>query len=358
MTHPTQVTKPGRARGGRMAALWIILLVFAAPDVMAQSRVSTSAAPFLTMGTGARGSALGHAYTSIATGADALFWNPAGAARAADPRALGSVFFSHSQWLLDVDYNAFGLVVPVMGSQVLGFSIAQVNYGRMDVTTVNMPGGTGETFGATDLVAGLSYARPLTNTFYIGGTFKYVRQAIYDMTANTAAVDIGFVLDSDYFSGLRLAASIMNFGGQMRMSGINSRVFVDIDPNSSGSNDGLPAQLETMSWDLPLSFKFGAAVPLIRMENMRFELLADAHQTNDNGLNADVGGEMRFMVGPVNLDLRAGYKDFPLENSYSHLTYGGGVDMRFGGLRFGADFAFVPYEALGNVSIIDVRLNF
>lgn len=324
----------------------------------AQSRVSTSAAQFLTLGTGARGSALGHAYTTVAVGADALFWNPAGAARIGPGGDRGSVFFSHANWLLDTNYNAFGLVVPITSSGALGLSLAQLDYGRMDVRTVDLPEGTGETFGASDLVVGLSYAQPLTNSFYIGGTAKYVRQAIYDMTASTMAIDIGFVLESQYFNGMRLAASIMNFGGLMRMSGVNSRIFVDIDPAHRGSNNTLPAELETTGWDLPLSFKFGAALPLVKTSNVQIDLLSDAHQTNDNNLNADFGAEVRYSIGSFTLDLRGGYKDFPLENVTSHLTFGGGVDLRISGLRFGADYGYVPFEQLGNVSMVDLRLGF
>lgn len=342
----------------RASCIVSLLLVCVLSEAYAQNRVSTSAAQFLTIGTGARGSALGHAYTSIAKGADALFWNPAGAARVNDARYRGSVFFSHTQWLVDVDYNAFGLVVPITGSGVIGLSLAQMDYGRMDVRTVDLPEGTGETFGASDLVVGVSYAQPLTNRFFIGGTFKLVQQKIYDMSARTMAFDIGFVLESDYFNGMRLAASIMNFGGQMQMDGVNSRVFVDIDERNSGSNESLPAELETTKWDLPLSFKFGAAWPIINTANVRLDLLTDAHQTNDNGLNADVGTEVRFTVGAVNLDLRAGYKDLPLDNVYSHLTFGGGLDMRISAVRFGADFGYVPFEQLGNVSMLDFRLYF
>ncbi len=338
--------------------LSLLLAVAISLPASAQSRVSTSAAQFLTLGTGARGSALGHAYTTVATGADALYWNPAGAARLGPSGERGSVFFSHAQWLLDTNYNAFGLVIPVTSSGALGLSLAQLDYGRMNVTTVDLPEGTGETFGASDLVVGLSYAQPLTSNFYIGGTAKYVRQAIYDMSANTMAVDVGFVLESDYFNGLRLAASIMNFGGSMRMRGVNSRIFVDIDPTSEGSNNSLPAELETTGWDLPLSFKFGAALPVVKSSFLQIDLLSDAHQTNDNNLNADFGAEIRYTLGSFNLDLRGGYKDFPLENVTSHLTFGGGMDLRISGVRFGADFGYIPFEQLGNVKMFDLRLGF
>jgi hypothetical protein len=340
--------------------LWLLVAVLGtAGTAQAQSRVSTSAATFLTIGTGARGSALGHAYTGTATGADALYWNPAGAARAADLRYRGSVFFDHTEWLLGIDYNAFGLVIPVTGSGVFGLSLAQMDYGRMERRTVEFPEGTGETFGASDVVLGASYAQPLTDVFYIGGTFKYVRQSIYDMNASTMAFDVGFVLESDYFGGLTLAASIMNFGGKMQMNGINTRYFIDIDPQNSGSNQQLPARLETIKWDLPLSFKFGLALPVVQTSNLRLDLLSDAHQTNDNSLNADLGAQLQFTLNSLQLDLRSGYKDLALgDDVTSHMTYGGGLSMNMGGLRFGLDYAYVPFDYFEPVQMIDLRLGF
>ena len=337
----------------------LLLAAAAAAPAASQSRVSTSAAQFLTVGTGARGSAVGHAYTAIATGADALYWNPAGAARIEDARNRGSVFFSHNRWLLGIDYNAFGLVIPVSGSGVMGLSLAQVDYGRMDRRTVDLPEGTGETFGAADIVLGLTYAQPLTDLFYIGGTAKYVRQSIYDMAASTMAFDVGFILNSNYFNGLKLAASITNFGGKMRMDGINGRIFTDIDPQNSGSNESLPARLETGRWDLPLSFKFGLALPVVQTNGARLELLSDAHQTNDNNLNADLGARLQIDVQALSLDLRTGYKDLALGGDVTtHMTYGAGISVDAMGLRFAIDYAYVPSEFFEAVQIADLRLNF
>jgi hypothetical protein len=345
---------------GRGLGLCVALLVAGTPlPAQAQSRVSTSAATFLTIGTGARGSALGHAYTATATGADALAWNPAGASRLGSGDQRGSVFFSHADWLVDINYNAFALVIPVTRAGVFGLSLAQMDYGRMDVRTVDYPEGTGETFGAADLVVGLSYSQPLTDRFYIGGTGKYVQQRIYDMSASTMAFDIGFVLESDYFGGLRLAASIMNFGGLMQMSGVNNRIFVDVDETYSGSNIAIPATIETGKWNLPLSFKFGAALPVVQRQGFALELLADAHQTNDNNLNVDLGTEASVTVSGVSVNFRAGHKDAGLgDEVLSHWTFGGGLDFSLSDLRLGADYGYVPFDALGNVSMIDFRVHF
>ena len=347
-----------RRRGSasvRTVAVWIGVLI-GAGAVHAQSRVATTAGQFLTIGTGARGSAIGHAYTTLATGADALFWNPGGLARPYDARHRGSVFFTNTSWLADIEYNAFAVAIPVTASGVLGLHLAEMDYGRMDVRTVEQPEGIGQTFGAADFVLGLSYAQPLTDRFTIGGTVKGVRQAIWDMRARTVALDIGFVLVTDYLRGLRLGASIMNFGGKMQMGGVNNQVFVDFDPARNGNNDALPARLENGRWDLPLSFRFGVAVPVVRTPFAAFELLSDAHQTNDNGLNADLGAQLRLNVRMLNVDFRAGYKDLALEQNDSHLTLGAGLDLRVRTVRFGFDYAYVPYELLGRTQMLDLRL--
>ncbi|NNE46744.1 MAG: hypothetical protein HKN37_08795, partial [Rhodothermales bacterium] len=66
---------------GRRSNLLIVILALLVPAAsFGQSRVGTTSATFLTIGTGARGSALGHAYTAVVSGPDALFWNPGAAA--------------------------------------------------------------------------------------------------------------------------------------------------------------------------------------------------------------------------------------------------------------------------------------
>ncbi|HBX66096.1 MAG TPA: hypothetical protein DEG32_08035, partial [Balneolaceae bacterium] len=68
LTH--QIMKP-------LSTLIVLLFLVSSVSLHAQSRVGTTAAPFLTLGVGAKGSALGHANTVITSGAEGLFWNPA-----------------------------------------------------------------------------------------------------------------------------------------------------------------------------------------------------------------------------------------------------------------------------------------
>lgn len=336
----------------------ILILFFAVVSVQAQSRVGTTAANFLTLGAGAPGASLGHAYTASATGADALFWNPGGAAIPHRSGQRSGLFFSNNQWIAGIDFNTAGITIPISRNGVVGLSVASVDYGSMKVRTVSQPEGTGETFSAADLSVGLSYAMPLTPNFYFGGTTKMVRQSIRDMRARTMAIDVGFVLITDYFNGLKVAASIMNFGGKMTMDGINSEIQVDIDPGHDGSSESIPARIKMDGWDLPMSFKFGIALPVVNTETTTFELLADANQTNDNNLNADFGAQFKYMTRMLSFNARAGYKDAFLDNVDSHLAYGAGLDIQLSGVRFGFDYAYVPFDLLDSTQIMDFRIYF
>ena len=337
-------------------AFALALALAATGPAAAQSRLGTTAATFLTLGSGAKATALGHAYSAEAAGAEAVFWNPAGLAR--DYRgAGGGALFSVSERLVDVQASAAAIAVPV-GGGTLGLSLQALDYGRMDVTTVENPDGTGESFGANDLAVGVSYAQPLTESFYVGGTAKYVRQQIYDMTASAVAFDLGVLLQTDYAGGLRLGASISNFGGKMEMRGVNGAITVDLDPDREGNDEEVPADLRADRWDLPVAFRFGASLPVVEFEGARLHLYTDAHQTNDNDLNSDHGLQLSYRTNAVSLDLRGGYRNAFIDSDDGHLSFGAGVDIRSGGLRFGVDYAYVPSQYFDTANVIDLRVHF
>jgi len=346
----------------RITLLQLFVLLVTLP-VLGQSRVGTSAAPFLTLGVGAKGLALGNANSVYVSGAEAIFWNPSGISLKNDGQASSSGFFSVNQYFLDVDIYATGLVIPLGGEDSgknFGFGVNYVDYGRMDVRTVDDQGGIGATFGAHDLSIGVTYAQNLTESFHFGGTAKLIQQKIYDMSAETFAIDLGFQLVTDYINGLIIGASISNFGGKMQMEGVNSLYFIDIDPVSEGNNEDIPSNIYMDKWDLPLSFKVGMMVPLIRQENLEWLLMSEAQQTNDNDLNLDSGSELSYLSKTVKFHARVGYKDLLLSDRVdSHFTYGAGFTLKTStGMAIGVDFAQVPFDYLGQTTIIDLKLYF
>src|SRR5271170_5287471 len=71
----------------RRIALLVAGLALTAPGFAADFTTGakgTTTADFLELGVGARADAMGEAYSAVADGADALYWNPGGLARVQD----------------------------------------------------------------------------------------------------------------------------------------------------------------------------------------------------------------------------------------------------------------------------------
>ncbi len=143
---------------GVAAALVVLLGGIAPASAQNVSRRGTTAAPFLTIGVGARGTALGGAFTATVDDATALYWNPAGLAQMTSSEAVTA----HSEWLADVNHDFVGVAVPLAGG-VFGASVTLLGVPEMVVRTELNQQGTGETFDAADLAIGVSYGRAITD---------------------------------------------------------------------------------------------------------------------------------------------------------------------------------------------------
>lgn len=339
-----------------------LILVLAIVTAQAQYGVGTTSAPFLTLGVGAKGAALGHANTVNVSGAEAIFWNPAGISVKNEGGTYSSGYLSVNQYFVDVDIYGTSLVFPIGKNtgKNLGLGLNYIDYGRQIYRTVEQPNGTGATFGAHDLSMSITYAQNLTENFYFGGGIKFIQQKIFDMKAEAVTLDMGFLLKTDYVNGITIGASITNFGNKMKMKGINTESTLDLDPISEGNNENLIGNIKLDSWNIPLSFKFGIMVPAIKSNDLELKLISEMQQTNDNKLNIDSGSELSYISNTVKFHVRSGYKDFLLgDDMDSHFTYGAGFTLKTNsGMAIGVDFAQVKYEFLGNTTIVDLKLYF
>ncbi|MGE5806038.1 MAG: PorV/PorQ family protein [Ignavibacteria bacterium] len=297
-----------------------LFLLLIAPS-FGQTKVGSAAATFLTLGIGPKAVSMGGAFIATADDASALFWNPAGISRINGNGAM----FAHTEWFADIKFNWTGAYVELGGAGSVGLSINYLNYGEIEVTTNNAQEGTGEMFSPSDLAIGLSYAYNITDRFSIGGTVKYVRETIWNSSADAVAFDVGTLFISD-FAGIRLGAAITNFGPDMRMSGKDLDVLHDMNIGDNGNNDQILASLKTGEFPIPLTFKIGAAIDVFKNELTRLSLGIDAVHPSDNAESLNLGGEFMFKDF---LFLRGGYKSLFLERTVEGLSLGFGIKYSF-----------------------------
>jgi len=340
------------ARKNIIVVAWIICIlsfIGTAKTGFAQSQVGTTAASFLEIPVGPRAIAMGQAYVASANDVSALYWNPAGIALLESNQAT----FQYTEWFVDTNLNYAAGVIK-FNNAYLGAHAYMFNGGKMDVTTVTFPDGTGEEFTINDISIGLSYAQKLKSNFSIGGTFKFIRQSLWRMDASAFAVDLGFHYKTPV-ENLDLGFSITNFGGEMELEGDNVARRIDLDPNASGNNDAIIANLDVNTWDLPLIFRIGLAYELWEKDNLhKLIISSDAVYPNSNDNYVNIGAEYSFRD---RVFIRGGYSYLFLENDdgTGHLRAGFGIKVIE---KILADYSFSDRSVLGSVHTLGAAINF
>ncbi len=348
----------------KIFGLAIILLVAVSVAFAGNDNTGTSAANFLKIGVGSRAAAMGDAYVALANDYTALYWNPAGIAKISGTE----VGFSHTNWILDITHSFVGVVHNLGELGVLGVSMNYLSMGEMERTTPSEPHGTGAYFDASDMALGIAYARNLTDRFAVGVKFKYIRETISFSSASTIAVDAGTQFITG-FHGMRLGMSITNFGGEMLMYGTDQLVKAKADEVILGVPKKT-ARLETERWPIPLTFRFGISMDVMKNELGSLTVNADFTDPRDVAPIGSFGAEYGFRN---TLYLRAGAfyrpKDFD-ENRLAQkeevtlnytfrYTFGGGLNLHIPGLgsRFALDYAYTDLGILTTVHRFSIRFS-
>lgn len=304
-------------------------------------KVATSSLQFLKVMPTARATAMGDAFSTLATGADAVFWNPAGVALAHNLEFTGTL----SLWLFDSRQGALSFATPMGDWGSLGVQLQYVDYGSMQETSVDQlrfvgdpsagnynPGLTGRTFSPFSYVIGISYARQLTDKFAAGVTAKFVNESLWEgSTASVINPSTGQAEAVNTFARLFL----FDFGMQYNTG------FRSICLGVSIQNFGQQVKFGKEAYPAPLTFRIGAAADMIGQNALlaqsitnRFTIAYDLFQPNDYAQQMHLGGEYAF---DETVFLRAGYK---FNYDSDGFTAGIGVRQTIIGTRFAFDYSY------------------
>ncbi len=329
------------------------ILCFCVSMVFSQNvtitKTGTTAASFLKIGVGARSIGMGGAYTAVANDLSAIYWNPAGLGRLSAPEAA----FNHIDWIADVKYDAASTAILIDDVGTIGLSFTTMDVGEMEVTTTELPEGTGERFSAGGTMIGLSFGKNLTDRFSFGMNVKYVREDIWNMRSQTVALDIGTLYTADILNGLNIGASMSNFGSKMRLFGRDNRVLIK---TGSGEQNIVNAEYELGSYDLPLIFRVGLATDMMKGENNRLTVAVDAVHPNDNTEYMNSG--LEYSWAEI-VSIRGGWKSAFERGSEQGLTLGIGLQYSLSApINFVIDYAYQDFGRLKEVHYFSFGLKF
>ncbi len=280
----------------RKVFLGLVVVMMLAPGIAYGGtkpfeKVGTYAAPFLKIGVSARAVGMGSAYTAVADGATAIYWNPAGiVAQTRTQVTLNSV-----TWPADVDIYFVGATfsTPYLPG-TWGISARALTMDPQLERTIYMPEGTNRYFDAGDMSFGLSYAMWFTDRFSAGITAHFIHMGLADKSVQTIAFDGGFIYRIG-IRGMKLGMMIQSFGAE-----------VDFDDRAS---------------KMPLLFKLGLSVDAYRRGAHALLAAGEFTHPADNKERMNVGFEYGF-------------------NEFFYLRSGYNIGYDTQGLAWGVGFRF------------------
>ena len=282
----------------RVFASALVALAIAGPALAGQSGFA-----FLEVPAGARAAAMGGAYTSVARGAEAAFWNPAGLAD-----FTGTQFTAtHTETFENLRHEQVAIAGRHFGGGLAASLRAMYSEPIAERDDLgNLVG----SFGSHDLEFLLGYGRTLAGGMSVGLTAQTVRERIADLAAQTWAVNAGAAMNVKALANARASLSVHHLGpaAHYRIGGV----------------DGQAVRL-------PLAAQAGLSFTH-EVRGLTGLLALESRATRGRQGIFAVGGELDAPAGAA---LRFGYRQGD-DNS----TWSAGAGWRTGGLR--VDYAFVP----------------
>jgi len=237
----------------------IALSLLILPTLQAQDEYS-SAGAFLNLGAGARALAMGSAYTSIATGPEATYWNPAGLSQI--QRIEFTAMYSHLAF--DQMYNFVSAALPVKSIGIIGVSWIGHSVSKIEARTTNSIE-PDRLFGDSQNAFLLSIGRKFVDFFSVGINLKMLHHSMDHYKGSGLGIDAGFL----YAPGnkrLKLGFVFQNIQTRLKWEQGNQEIF-------------------------PLLFRMGISCQII--DNLLIS--ADITQKQKKTIDPRIGVEYRVM---------------------------------------------------------------
>ncbi len=324
--------------------LGAVLLLSSQALAGSSDRIGTAGAQELRIPVGSRSVALGGAVIADVSGAEAVYWNPAGVASMNKTEAV----FSHLEYIADIKLNYFAAMTHLGSFGNLGISAKILSVGDIVHRTTDNPQGDGEIFSPTFSVIGLTYARQLTDRVSFGATTMYISEKIRQEQASGVAFDFGFQYAPGW-RGLRLGATIKNLGPNMKFDGPGFESVIN-QPNPNEPMKSEPAPFELPSW-----VNFGVSYDIYNYENNRLMAQGVFQSNNFSQDEFKFGAEyafrdMFFLRGGIAASNQNEYIYGP--------AAGAGLKLKMGGTDITVDYSWAKTDFFKDNQVFTVKFAF
>lgn len=343
-----------------LAAVVLMVMAVTASEAMAQdgNKEGTAAADQLLIPVGARGIALGSAFTAGITGVEAIYYNPAGLSGSTHGV---EVMFSQMNGLDNDGISFFGVGSDFAGFGHVAFTVKSFSFGDILITDERQTDGTGAVFSPTFITLGMTYSRALTDRIRSGVTVNLISEELDRVSASGFAFDIGVQYEGlAGFDGLMLGVTLRHLGGNMTYEGPGLLRLVDeVDADRERQLLGI----EAAGFQLPTSLEIGLAYEHTFQELHDLNVMTSFENNNFLSDQYRLAAEYTFdkflslrgsvpIIGDDKTDLNGegGYLYGP--------SFGVGVQQWAGAAKLYFDYAYRVREVFDGQHVFTIKLGF
>lgn len=326
-------------------------------------RAGQAGATELLINPWARSSGWAGANAASIKGLEAMYMNVAGTAFTKRTELM----FAHTNWLggTGIGINAFGFTQRVGETGAIGLGVMSMDFGDIQITTVDLPEGGVGTFHPTYTNIGLSYAKGFSENIYGGIVVKAISESIADVAARGVCLDAGIQYVTGKLEQLHFGISLRNVGPRMRFSG-DGLSFRGTSPTGTYA---MTLQQRTADFDMPTLVNISAGYDLYFSKDsasMKNHRVTFAGTFTSNSFSKD---EFRFGVEYAwrsMLMIRGGYtyeegitKLETRTTCFTGPSAGLSLELPFGkkGSTFAIDYSYRTTNPFNGVHSFGARLN-
>lgn len=297
----------------RKTLLIISIILYSALSYAQNDGAANTGLAFLKLGVGARGIAMGEAYSSVCDDGTAVIYNPA----RLNSGNSNNVTLMYNSAMKDLTNNFIGAKFKY-NKLGIGVGLFKTNIEGIEIRTI--PGAPIDKFDAQNLSLNVSLCYELYSNLSFGVTSKMLYEKIYIDEASGYAFDLGTNYTKDNFS---LSFVLSNLGSVNALKDVSSK--------------------------LPTSIRLGGAYSFSK-NNLNFILALDGFKVLDGGkLHVNSGAEVCYKDI---IFIRAGY-----QTAYDNKGFTTGIGFKYKGITM--DYAFIPYsDSFGTSNTLSLGFNF
>lgn len=306
----------------------------------------------------AKSAGMNNIATSMIRGIESLRLNVAGLSGV----QTTEVALAHARYLVgtDINMNALGFAQRVGDNSVLGLSLMAMDFGDIDITTVDQPEGIGATYSPNFFNLGIGYAYTYENKISVGFALRLISESISDLSAFGVALDAGVQYVSGPKDNFKFGVSIRNVGTPMRFGGEGLATRSD-NPTGSPSYE-LTYDQRAASFELPSLLNIGLSYDVYLQAIHRLSLVGNftSHSFSRDDLGAGLEYSYRdilFLRGSYKIQVGKSAPGSSSHNVYDGLSLGMGLYVPLSEKnekKLGIDYAYrttYPWNGTHNLTL-------